>query len=141
MKTVIWYGSLLSEESAEKTCKVHGFQYGYIKNYSRIFNKLWYNIFQNKYNNNTSMLNIKKQPETWLIISYFKISDENYKKMREREWDYNEVEIDIYNESKERISIWIVFISKEYSLFHWKKIKLLHENIQPEKRYIDYRIF
>jgi hypothetical protein len=38
-----------------------------------------------------------------MIISYFDVIDEDYEKMRKREWDYDEVEIDIYDLDKNRI--------------------------------------
>jgi hypothetical protein len=49
------------------------------------------------------MLNIQKDNEKLMIISYFNISEENYKKIRKREWDYDELEVDIYNLNQEVI--------------------------------------
>jgi hypothetical protein len=57
--------------------------------------------------------------------------------MRKREWDYDEVEIDIYDLDKNRIWKWITFISKESVEYNWEIKQLLFQNLNPEKRYID----
>lgn len=137
MKTIIWYGSLLCEKSANLTCEIHNFNHWYIKWYSRIFNKLWYNPHIEKYNDFTSMLNIQEDNENFMIISYFNISEENYKKIRKREWDYDELEVDIYNLNQEVIWKWITFISKDKVEYNGKNIQLLFNKIHPEERYIN----
>ena len=137
MKTIIWYGSLMNLESAKRSCEPIWFNYWYIQWYSRIFNKLWYNPHIKKFNDWTSMLNVQHDKNIWMIISYFQISDEDYINIREREWDYNEEIVDIYDENQNLVSQWILYISKENVEYKWKNIQLLHDKIQPEKRYVD----
>lgn len=137
MKTIIWYWSLLCKKSAELTCEINNFNHWYIKWYSRIFNKIWYNPHIWKYNENTSMLNIKKDKDNLMIISYFDVTDEDYEKIRKREWDYDELEVDIYDLDQKIIWKWITFISKDTVEYNGKNIQLLFNKIHPEERYIN----
>lgn len=138
MKTIIWYWSLLCENSAKLTCEILNFNHWYIKWYTRIFNKIWYNPHIKKYNEDTSMLNIQKENNNnVMIISYFNVTDQDYKKIRLREWDYNEVEVDIYDLDKIKIWKWIIFISKESVQYKGENKQLLFTNLHPEQRYIN----
>ena len=122
MKTIIWYGSLMNQESANLSCRTIWFNYWYIQWYSRIFNKLWYNPHIKKFNDWTSMLNVQKDEWVWMIISYFQITDEDYNNIKEREWDYFEEIVDIFDIGKNYITKWILYISKESINYKWKNI-------------------
>lgn len=137
MKKIIWYGSLLNIESARKSCEAHNFSYGYIKNFKRVFNKRWFHPYDRYYLDNTSMLNIVYEEWRDLLVSYFDVSDEDFKNIRRREWDYKEVSIDIYDDVGEKQDTWIVFISKEQSIFEWLQVSLIHNNFLPDERYLD----
>ena len=137
MIRVIWYASLMSQDSAKRTCDIFNFNYWYIKWYSRIFNKLWFNPYTKTHNKNTAMLNLVEDDKKMLLISYFDISEEDYFKMKERELGYDEFEIDIFNLEKKKISKWIVFISKQQVEYKGENISLIRDDLLPEKRYLD----
>ena len=136
MITVIGYGSLMSEESANRTCKVFDFRYGYIKNYRRIFNKRWFNPWTETYLD-TAMLNVEFSTWKWLPVSYFSLREEDYKKMKLREKDYNEVIVPIYDLGKKEYSKGVLFISKKNIVQGTKKIDLISTGLDLEKRYLD----
>lgn len=137
MIRIIWYGSLMSQDSAQQTCDIFNFNYWYIQWYSRIFNKLWFNPYTETYNENTSMLNLVEDDKKMLLISYFDISEKDYKKMKKREWDYNEIEVDIFNLEQQKVSKWWVFISKQQIECNGESISLIRDDLPPEKRYLD----
>ncbi len=140
MLKIIWYGSLLSEESARKTCNLKNFWYWYIKWYKRIFNKLSYDPSLKKYHKNMAVLNIFAwKKDDWLLVSYFDIyNNDDFKKLKEREFDYKEQEVEIYDLSKKKISKWILFIAEEYTEYQWKQKKILFSEIKPNKKYLDF---
>ena len=137
MVRVVGYGSLLCEKSANNTCNVKNFSYGYIKWYARIFNKLGFNPYLEKYNDNTAILNVFPEENNWLLVSYFDIDDQEYHKMQKRECDYHEVEVDIYDMFKNKTGKWILYVSKEFVEYNWEQKQMLFSNIHPEPRYLD----
>ena len=55
--------------------------------------------------------------------------------MRERDYDVKEVKL--YTEDSKCLWIATVFISQEYTEINWENIKLIHDNIFPETRYLN----
>jgi len=103
--TIIGFGSLLSEESARRTCpSLSSFRLGKVHGYGRVFNKIDPKS-ENLNSDNVANWALVDKPDNVTLVTLFEIDREDYPAFARREVDYDlrcikyiELETDIKGE-------------------------------------------
>ncbi|MBU3924258.1 MAG: hypothetical protein KJ592_05040 [Nanoarchaeota archaeon] len=116
---IVGYGSLLSHSSLRETIKDKRFQKILVKGYKRIFNLI---------DGKTDILNLEKSKTDHFNAILFYVNDEELKKLKLREDEYNLEKVDVFDfTTKEKISEAYISIDYIIDIDSGKK--------QPNKEY------